>query len=42
MASQEELFASVDALLAEEPQLPSPAERQELGVDTPAGWSLIR
>ncbi|MER5201086.1 telomere-associated protein Tap [Streptomyces sp. NPDC002755] len=30
MASQEELFASVDALLAEEPQLPSPAERARL------------
>lgn len=30
MASQEELFASVDALLAEEPQLPTPAERARL------------
>ncbi|MFE5867028.1 telomere-associated protein Tap [Streptomyces roseifaciens] len=27
MATEEELFASVDALLAEEPQLPPPAER---------------
>ncbi|MER6560187.1 helix-turn-helix transcriptional regulator [Streptomyces sp. NPDC001027] len=30
MASQEELFASVDALLAEEPRLPVPAERARL------------
>ncbi|MFJ2478317.1 telomere-associated protein Tap [Streptomyces sp. NPDC087659] len=30
MASEEELFASVDALLTEEPQLPSPAERARL------------
>ncbi|MFC9914493.1 telomere-associated protein Tap [Streptomyces sp. NPDC059862] len=30
MASKEELFASVDALLEEEPQLPSPAERARL------------
>jgi len=30
MASEEELFASVDALLEEEPQLPSPAERARL------------
>ncbi|MFI2215051.1 helix-turn-helix domain-containing protein, partial [Streptomyces sp. NPDC020141] len=30
MASEEELFASVDALLAEEPQLPPPAERARL------------
>ncbi|MFJ9829599.1 telomere-associated protein Tap [Streptomyces sp. NPDC101160] len=30
MASQEELFASVDALLEEEPQLPPPAERARL------------
>ncbi|WP_234486380.1 helix-turn-helix transcriptional regulator, partial [Streptomyces sp. MBT97] len=30
MASQEELFASVDALLEEEPQLPLPAERARL------------
>ncbi|MBK3630871.1 helix-turn-helix transcriptional regulator [Streptomyces sp. MBT49] len=30
MASQEELFASVDALLHEEPQLPLPAERARL------------
>ncbi|MGK5549548.1 helix-turn-helix domain-containing protein, partial [Streptomyces sp. URMC 127] len=30
MAIQEELFASVDALLAEEPQLPPPAERARL------------
>ncbi|WP_107436442.1 helix-turn-helix domain-containing protein [Streptomyces hyaluromycini] len=30
MASQEELFASVDVLLAEEPQLPTPAERARL------------
>ncbi|MFD9004833.1 telomere-associated protein Tap [Streptomyces sp. NPDC059582] len=29
-ASEEELFASVDALLEEEPQLPSPAERARL------------
>ncbi|MEW2467961.1 helix-turn-helix transcriptional regulator [Streptomyces sp. NPDC046994] len=29
-SSQEELFASVDALLAEEPQLPPPAERTRL------------
>ncbi|MDX3528473.1 helix-turn-helix domain-containing protein [Streptomyces sp. ID05-39B] len=30
MASEEELFASVDALLEEEPQLPPPAERARL------------
>ncbi|MBT2426329.1 helix-turn-helix domain-containing protein [Streptomyces sp. ISL-112] len=30
MASEEELFASVDALLNEEPQLPPPAERARL------------
>ncbi len=30
MASEEELFASVDALLEEEPHLPSPAERARL------------
>ncbi|MFD4833234.1 telomere-associated protein Tap [Streptomyces uncialis] len=30
MASEEELFASVDALLEEEPRLPSPAERARL------------
>ncbi|MEV8064379.1 helix-turn-helix domain-containing protein, partial [Streptomyces antimycoticus] len=30
MATEEELFASVDALLEEEPQLPSPAERARL------------
>ncbi|MEU1377995.1 helix-turn-helix domain-containing protein [Streptomyces triculaminicus] len=30
MATEEELFASVDALLAEEPQLPPPAERARL------------
>lgn len=30
MASEEELFANVDALLAEEPQLPPPAERARL------------
>ncbi|MEV0449872.1 helix-turn-helix transcriptional regulator [Streptomyces sp. NPDC050600] len=30
MASEEELFASVDALLQEEPQLPPPAERARL------------
>ncbi|MEV7657881.1 helix-turn-helix transcriptional regulator [Streptomyces anulatus] len=30
MASEEELIASVDALLAEEPQLPPPAERARL------------
>ncbi|MEV4868564.1 telomere-associated protein Tap [Streptomyces syringium] len=30
MASEEELFASVDALLTEEPQLPPPAERARL------------
>ncbi|MFH8716908.1 telomere-associated protein Tap, partial [Streptomyces zaomyceticus] len=30
MASEEELFASVDALLKEEPQLPPPAERARL------------
>ncbi|MFF4291673.1 helix-turn-helix domain-containing protein, partial [Streptomyces sp. NPDC001633] len=30
MASEEELFASVDALLDEEPQLPPPAERARL------------
>ncbi|MFD6735922.1 helix-turn-helix domain-containing protein, partial [Micromonospora aurantiaca] len=30
MTSEEELFASVDALLEEEPQLPSPAERARL------------
>ncbi|GGP96469.1 telomere-associated protein Tap [Streptomyces roseolilacinus] len=30
MASEEELFASVEALLAEEPQLPPPAERARL------------
>ncbi|MFC8093597.1 telomere-associated protein Tap [Streptomyces sp. NPDC057301] len=30
MASEEELFASVDALLSEEPQLPPPAERARL------------
>ncbi|MFJ8510757.1 telomere-associated protein Tap [Streptomyces avermitilis] len=30
MASEEELFASVDALLEEKPQLPSPAERARL------------
>lgn len=30
MASEEELFASVDALLEEEPQLPQPAERARL------------
>ncbi len=30
LASEEELFASVDALLAEEPQLPPPAERARL------------
>ncbi|MFH0178695.1 telomere-associated protein Tap [Streptomyces cacaoi] len=30
MATQEELFASVDALLEEEPQLPLPAERARL------------
>ncbi|GGN64201.1 transcriptional regulator [Streptomyces kronopolitis] len=30
MASEEELFANVDALLEEEPQLPSPAERARL------------
>ncbi|MFD5428275.1 telomere-associated protein Tap [Streptomyces sp. NPDC127084] len=30
MTSEEELFASVDALLAEEPQLPPPAERARL------------
>ncbi|MFE7076474.1 telomere-associated protein Tap [Streptomyces sp. NPDC057620] len=30
MASQEDLFASVDALLQEEPQLPPPAERARL------------
>ncbi|MFI1035991.1 telomere-associated protein Tap [Streptomyces sp. NPDC020951] len=30
MATQEELFASVDALLEEEPQLPPPAERARL------------
>src|SRR4051794_37182667 len=29
-ASEEELFASVDALLEEEPQLPPPAERARL------------
>ena len=32
MASQEDLFASVDALLEEEPLLPSPAERARLRV----------
>ncbi|MER6123014.1 helix-turn-helix domain-containing protein [Streptomyces sp. NPDC001795] len=30
MASEEELFANIDALLAEEPQLPPPAERARL------------
>ncbi|WP_225800868.1 DNA-binding transcriptional regulator [Streptomyces sp. NK15101] len=30
MASEEELFASIDALLEEEPQLPPPAERARL------------
>ncbi|MGW1273607.1 helix-turn-helix domain-containing protein, partial [Streptomyces sp. NPDC002491] len=30
MASEEELFASVDALLNEEPHLPPPAERARL------------
>ncbi|NJQ00425.1 telomere-associated protein Tap [Streptomyces zingiberis] len=30
MATEEELFASVDALLEEEPQLPAPAERARL------------
>ncbi len=30
MATEEELFASVDALLEEEPQLPPPAERARL------------
>ncbi|MFI9297580.1 telomere-associated protein Tap [Streptomyces gardneri] len=30
MASEEELFASIDALLGEEPQLPPPAERARL------------
>ncbi|MGW2600022.1 telomere-associated protein Tap [Streptomyces klenkii] len=30
MATEQELFASVDALLAEEPQLPPPAERARL------------
>ncbi|MFI6284498.1 telomere-associated protein Tap [Streptomyces sp. NPDC051018] len=30
MASEEELFANIDALLEEEPQLPSPAERARL------------
>ncbi|MEU9072375.1 helix-turn-helix domain-containing protein [Streptomyces sp. NPDC048306] len=30
MASEEELFANIDALLAEEPQLPHPAERARL------------
>ncbi|WP_143650065.1 helix-turn-helix domain-containing protein, partial [Streptomyces tricolor] len=30
MASQEELFSLVDALLEEEPQLPPPAERARL------------
>ncbi|MBB0232625.1 helix-turn-helix domain-containing protein, partial [Streptomyces calidiresistens] len=30
MASEEELFASVDALLQEEPALPPPAERARL------------
>ncbi|MFD4943511.1 helix-turn-helix transcriptional regulator [Streptomyces sp. NPDC058409] len=30
MASEEELFANIDALLAEEPQLPPPAERTRL------------
>ncbi|MFF4704588.1 telomere-associated protein Tap [Streptomyces sp. NPDC001288] len=30
MATEEELFASIDALLAEEPQLPPPAERARL------------
>ncbi|WP_181361281.1 hypothetical protein [Streptomyces sp. A244] len=33
MASQEDLFASVDALLEEEPQLPPPAERARLRED---------
>lgn len=30
MASEEELFANIDALLAEKPQLPPPAERARL------------
>ena len=30
MASEEELFANIDALLEEEPQLPPPAERARL------------
>ncbi|MFG2472319.1 hypothetical protein ACGFXB_43770 [Streptomyces canus] len=30
MASEEELFANIDTLLAEEPQLPPPAERARL------------
>ncbi|MER5418166.1 helix-turn-helix domain-containing protein, partial [Streptomyces virginiae] len=30
MASEEELFANIEALLAEEPQLPPPAERARL------------
>jgi hypothetical protein len=30
IASEEELFANIDALLAEEPQLPPPAERARL------------
>lgn len=40
MASEEELFASVDALLEEEPRLPPPAERARLreaaGITRPA------